>query len=344
VGLAIIMLSAITGPTGPAVSVAEGRDQLVSHVRQSAKLVMIIYGGYQVVGTLALWLAGMGWFDAVNHTFAATSTGGFSTHPENIGYWNSVAVEAVTIPLMILGNLSFVTAWLLLRGKFRAVGRNGEVRVMAVVIPLGACLVFLLTCRGLCPTLGKSARVAIFETVSALTTTGFSTVGYGNWNALGWLVLTVLMLIGGGTCSTAGGIKQYRVYLLWKSATWELRRMLLPRTAVTENHVWEADRKVFVNDTRMRQIGAFVFLYLLTYTVGSAILAAYGYGLKESLFEYASAVSNSGLSIGLTSPSAPAGALWTMTVGMFLGRLEFFVILASAAKLLRDAFAMCRAR
>ena len=344
VGLAIIMLSAITGPTGPAVSVAEGRDQLVSHVRQSAKLVMIIYSGYQVVGTLALWLAGMGWFDAVNHTFAATSTGGFSTRPESIGHWNSVAVEAVTIPLMIMGNLSFVTAWLLLRGKFRTVGRNGEVRLMAVVIPLGACLVFLLTCRGLYPAWGKSVRVAIFETVSALTTTGFSTVGYGNWNALGWLVLIVLMLIGGGTCSTAGGIKQYRVYLLWKSFTWELRRMLLPRSAVTENHVWEADRKVFVNDTRLRQIGAFVFLYLLTYTVGSAILAAYGYGLKESLFEYASAVSNSGLSIGLTSPSAPAGALWTMTVGMFLGRLEFFVILASTAKLLRDAFAMCRAR
>lgn len=335
-GLAIIMLSAITGPTGPAFSLAEGREQLVPHVRQSAKLVVSIYSGYMVVGTAALWLAGMSAFDAVNHAFAALSTGGFSTRPESIGYWNSVAVEAVTIPLMILGNLSFITAWLMLRRKFRAVGRNGEIRLMAVMVPLCAVLLFLLTARGLYPTLGKSVRVAVFETVTALTTTGFSTVGYGDWNSFGWVVLIVLMLIGGGTCSTAGGIKQYRVFLLWKSLLWELRRSLLPRTAVTENPVWEADCVVFVQDARLRQIGVFVFLYLLTFATGTAILAAHGYGLKESLFEYASAVGTVGLSVGVTSPTAPPGVLWAEIVGMLLGRLEFFVILASAAKLARD--------
>jgi trk system potassium uptake protein TrkH len=341
-GLAIIMLSAITGPTGPALSVAEGREQLVPHVRQSAKLVMMIYSGYIAVGVVALHMAGMDWFDAVNHSFAALSTGGFSTRVESIGYWDSVAVEAVTIPLMILGNLSFITAWLMLRGKFRAVGRNGEIRLMAVMIPLCAILLFLLTAQGLYPTLGKSVRVAIFETVTALTTTGFSTVGYGDWNSFGWVVLIVLMLIGGGTCSTAGGIKQYRVFLLWKSVVWELRRSLLPRTAVTENPGWEAERQVFVNDARLRQIGAFVFLYLLTFAAGSAILAAHGYGLKESLFEYASAVGTVGLSVGVTSPSAPAGVLWAEIVGMLLGRLEFFVIFVSAAKLLRDSSHMIR--
>lgn len=341
-GLAIIMLSAITGPTGPAVGVAEGRDQLVPHVQQSAKLVMMIYSGYGVVGTVALRWAGMNWFDAINHCLPAISTGGFSTRVESIAYWDSAVIEAVIIVLMILGNLNFVTAYLLLRGKLRAVVRNGEVRLMAVLIPVSALLTFLLTCRGLYPTTGKAIRVAIFDTISALTTTGFSTVGYGNWNGFGWLVLIVLMLIGGGTCSTAGGIKQYRVYLLYKSLVWELRRWLLPRTAVMENAVWEAERQVFVNDTRLRQIGTFVFLYLATYIVGSAILTACGYGLKESLFEYASAIGDVGLSCGITSPSAPTGALWDMTVGMFLGRLEFFVILASTAKLARDAWSMAK--
>lgn len=341
-GLAIIMLSAITGPTGPALGLAEGREQLVPHVRKSAKLVLMIYSGYAAVGIPALWLAGMSPFDAVNHAFAALSTGGFSTRPESIGYWNSVSVEAVTIVLMIMGNLNFVTAWLLLRGKLRAVGRNGEVRLMALLIPVCAILVFLLTARGLYPTLGKSARVAIFETVTALTTTGFSTVGYGDWSSFGWVVLIVLMLIGGGTCSTAGGIKQYRVYLLFKSLVWELRRMLLPATAVTENPVWEADQQVFVSDTRLRQIGTFVFLYLLTFAIGTAVLTAYGYGLKESLFEYASSVGTVGLSVGVTSASAPAGVLWAETVGMLLGRLEFFVILASVAKFFRDGLTMAR--
>jgi len=339
-GLAIIMISAITGPSGPALSLAEGREQLVPHVRQSAKLVLMIYGGYVLVGVPALRLAGMSWFDAVNHAFAAISTGGFSTRAESIGYWNSPAVEAVTMPLMVLGNLSFLTAWVLLQGKFRAAGRDGEVRLMGLLLPLCAALLFLLTTRGLYPTLGKSARVAIFETVTALTTTGFSTVGYGNWNSFGWAVLIVLMLIGGGTCSTAGGIKQYRVHLLWRSLVWDLRRALLPQTAVTAEPVWQSDRQVFVSDARLRRVGTFLFLYLLTFVAGSAVLAAHGYGLKQSLFEYASAVGTVGLSVGVTSPSAPPAVLWAEAIGMLLGRLEFFVVLTSAAKLARDTWAM----
>jgi trk system potassium uptake protein TrkH len=286
----------------------------------------------------------MDWFDAINHALPALSTGGFSTRAASIGYWDSPAVEAVTIVLMLLGNLNFVTAWLLLRGKLRAVVGNGEVRLMAGVIPVSALLVLLLTCPGLYPTLGKGVRVAVFETISALTTTGFSTVGYGDWNSFGWLVLIVLMLIGGGTCSTAGGIKQYRIYLLYKSLVWDLRRWLLPRTAVVVHPTWQADEQVFVSDARLRQIGTFFFLYLTTYAIGSAILAAYGCGLKESLFEFASAVGDVGLSCGVTTPSAPKGLLWTEIAGMFLGRLEFFVILASAAKLARDSWAMARSR
>ena len=86
-GLAIIMMSAIVGPTGVGISSAEGRsDQLVPNVRQSARLVLIIYSCYAVAGTLAYWMAGMSAFDAVNHAFAAVSTGGFSTRVESIGF------------------------------------------------------------------------------------------------------------------------------------------------------------------------------------------------------------------------------------------------------------------
>ncbi len=156
-GLAIIMMSAIVGPTSVGISTAEGRsDQLVPHVRQSARLVLIIYTGYAVIGTLAYWWAGMTLFDAVNHAFAAVSTGGFSTRPESIGFWNSAGIEAVTLVLMLLGNLSFVTAWFLWRGELRFVLRNGEVRLQAFLIPLSAAVVFLMTSRALYPRLGQS--------------------------------------------------------------------------------------------------------------------------------------------------------------------------------------------
>jgi trk system potassium uptake protein len=97
--------------------------------------------------------------------------------------------------------------------------------------------------------------------MTAITTTGFSTVSYGNWNAFGVFLLIILMLIGGGTCSTAGGIKQFRVYLLWKMLWWEIKRYLIPRTAVMERPIWEGNRCVFVDDARIRQVMVFIFLY-----------------------------------------------------------------------------------
>ncbi len=337
-GLAIIMMSAITGPTGVGISSAEGRsDQLVPQVRQSARLVLIIYLGYAAAGSLAYWMAGMTPFDAVNHSFAAVSTGGFSTRVESIGYWDSSLVEAVSLPLMLLGNLSFVTAWLLCRGELRLVARNGEVRLLAVLIPLSAAALLLFTCPAIYPHFAKALRVAIFETVTAITTTGFSTVSYGNWNSFGVFVLIMLMLIGGGTCSTAGGIKQFRVYLLWKLLLWEIRRALLPRAAVMERPIWEGNRRVFVDDARVRMVAVFVFLYLTLYALGTLILCACGFSLSDSLFEFASAIGTVGISIGVTSATMPDSALWAETLAMFLGRLEFIVVVVSLLKLGRDA-------
>lgn len=339
-GIAIIMLAAFGGTVGQGLSTAEGKgNQLVPHVERSAKLVLTIYGGYAVFGFIALMIAGMNWFDALNHTFAALSTGGFSTRAESIGYWNSPWVEAVIIILMILGNLNFLTSYALVRGKFKQVIRDGEVRLQLILYSVCALIVFLGVTLGLYPALGKAIRVAVFEVVTALTTTGFSTVSYSNWNALGWLVLIVLMLIGGGTNSTAGGIKQYRIYALYRTLLWEFKRIFLPRSAVTDPDVWQAGTREFLKDVHVRQIAVFVFVYLGTFFIGSGIICAHGYPLKESLFEFASALGTVGLSVGVTTATSPAGVLWTEIAGMFLGRLEFFVVFIGLAKIFKDLYA-----
>lgn len=336
-GLAILMMSAIIGPAGAGLASAEGRSaQLVPHVKQSARLVVLIYCGYATAGIIGYRLTGMSLFDAINHAFAVVSTGGFSTRADSIGFWNSVSIEAVSLPLMVLGNTSFITAWLLFRGKFRFVTRSGEIRLVAVLVPLVAATLFMVTCRGIYPQLGKSVRVSVFETVTALTTTGFSTVSYGDWNSFGILFLIVLMLIGGGTCSTAGGVKQYRIYMLWKLLLWDFRRAFLPRMAVMERPVWEGDRKVFVRDEQLRQISSYVFLYGSTFVAGTLIISASGYSMQDALFEFASALGTVGLSVGVTSASAPDTVLWTEIVAMFLGRLEFLVLITSAFRLVGD--------
>lgn len=342
-GFAIIMLSAIAGPAGAGLSAAEGRsEQLAPHVRKSAKLVLSIYAGYALLGFLAYIATGMTSFDAITHAFAAISTGGFSTHPESIAFWNSSAVEAVTIVLMVLGNLNFFTAYFALRGKIKSVLRNGEVQLFIFLFSTSFIVVFFLLCLKIYPTLGKSTRVALFETISALTTTGFTTTNYQNWNAIGFFTLIILMIIGGGTGSTAGGIKQYRIYLLYKSLIWQIRRLFLPRSAVVENYIWHGDNKDYVNDARIREIANAVFLYFVIYLLGSGILAAHNYSLQDSLFEFASALSTVGLSVGITSASAPPLVLWTEIFGMFLGRLEFLIVFIGLSKIIRDIYHIYR--
>ncbi len=334
-GLAIIMVSALSGPSGSGLSAAEGRaDQLAPNVRRSAKLVISMYSGYVVFGCVALFLAGMGWFDAINHAFAALSTGGFSTKAASIGYWNSPAIEAVAVFLMLLGTMNFVTGYALLHGKFRAVGKNGELRLQMLLIPLAVLIAFFGVTTKLYESFGQQLRTAVFETVSALSTTGFSTVGYNDWNGLGWLLLVGLMIVGGGTGSTAGGLKQYRVYALYRGLLMELRRMFLPAHAITETDVWVGEQHRFLRDSDLRQIAAFAFLYLVVLAVGTGIVASYGYPLKQSLFEFASSLGTVGLSVGVTAPDAPTGLLWTGILGMILGRLEFFVVFLGVGKIL----------
>ncbi len=90
------------------------------------------------------------------------------------------------------------------------------------------------------------------------------------------------------------------------------------------------------HDARVRQLCVFVFVYLATYVCGSLVLCACGFNLSDSLFEFASALGTVGISVGVTSAGMPSTALWAETIAMFLGRLEFFVIITSLLKLGKD--------
>lgn len=342
-GLAIIMLSAIAGPTGSGLTLAEGRtDQLVPNVRESAKRVMFLYVGYATYGIIAYVLAGMTPFEAVNHSFTAVATGGFSTRPESIGYWDSALIETITITLMILGNLNFLTAYLILKGKLGVVFRNGEIRVLFVAVCSGAVIIWIFGVLDLYPTWSKAWRVSIFECVSAISGCGFTATTYTNWRGISYMILTILMIIGGATCSTSGGLKQYRVYLLYKTIIWEIKQALLPRSAVIENFVWQGESKDYIKDKRIVQATAYVYLYILSFLIGSAILASYGFSMTDAMFEFSSAQGTVGLSVGITKLTSPPFLLWTEIIGMFLGRLEFFIVFVGIFKIARDALSLVK--
>jgi trk system potassium uptake protein len=340
-GFAIIALSALAGPVGPGLTVAEGREeQLLPNVRRSARLVLTMYSGYALIGVLALRTAGMSWFDAVNHAFTALSTGGFSTRAESIAAWQSPAVEAVIMVLMLLGMVNFLTMYTLLRGQLRPLWRNSQLRVMLVLLVFGTVLLFAGSAPASGSLPGPRLREALFHVVSALSTTGFSTADMSRWNELGQMALLVLMIIGGGAGSTAGGLKLYRVYVLSKGIAWQVRRALLPMRAISEPDVWEGRERRFVAADQVRDVALYACLYLFALLLSSGVLVAHGYSLGDSLLEMASVLSTVGLSTGIATPTMPAGVLWTEIAGMFLGRLEFFVVIVAVARVVQDLPAM----
>ncbi|MBN2016622.1 MAG: TrkH family potassium uptake protein [Candidatus Cloacimonetes bacterium] len=338
-GLAIIMLATILGPQAPTLGVAEGRStQLVPNVIHSSTIVLTLYLSYAIAGIVAYNLSGMGLFDSINHTLTAISTGGFSTKNASIGYWNSLSINIVTMILMILGNLNFLTIYLLIHGKFKALFKNSEIKTLSLIVIVCVVLFYFFVGRSLYNGISERIRISLFEVISAITTTGFTSTTYSGWTPFAFFMMITLMLIGGGTCSTAGGIKQYRIFVLFKSTIWELKKMLLPKKAVVENYIWQGENKEYITSDQIRRISLFFFLYISTFIIGSGLICLHGYSIQNSLFEFASALGTVGLSVGITSTSAPIGVLWIEILGMFLGRLEFIVILVTMIKFFRDLF------
>lgn len=336
-GLAVIALSSILPMQGMGLYMAEGRsDQLLPHVQRSTQMIMRIYLGYILGGIFLYYLAGMSLFDSINHSIAAISTGGFSTVQASIGHWNSLSIELVTIVLMFIGTINFATHYALLQGKFTTFFRNGEIRLMGFLLLISIPLVSFIGLNSLYEHLGKNIRNTIFQLVSALSTTGFSTINFCLWPVFANLFIIIFMLIGGGTGSTAGGIKQFRIYIILKSIYWEIKQHFHPENLVNENYVWRGEDKLYVKSNNVRKIANYIILYLFTYIIGVFIFIASGFNLRDSLFEFGSALGTVGLSIGITSPDTSGLILWTEIFGMMLGRLEIFIIIFAFTKLFKD--------
>jgi trk system potassium uptake protein TrkH len=344
-GIAIIMMSAILGPSGLGLYKAEGRmDNLVPNIKSSTRTIAVIYGSYALAGIAMYVLAGMNVFDAVNHSLTALATGGFSTRTGSIGEFNSIFIEIVTIVLMILGATGFGIHYALWKRNFRAFWKNGEPKLMFVILAVFTPLLMTGTLTVVYSSGAERFRHGLFQTVSALTGTGFSTVDFVPWNQFGIYLIVLLMIFGGDLDSTSGGLKQYRLFGLIMILWLEIRRYFLPKDALLKQEIWKGETKRYIDDSLVKEILLVFSLYFFTYAVGTGILMSYGNSMALSAFEFASALSTVGLSVGITSPGAPAGLLWTETIGMFLGRLEFVVVIYAITKLLRDGKIIFRRR
>jgi trk system potassium uptake protein len=353
-GIVIVVLSllAVAGGQVGTLYVAEGREErIVPSVIRTARFIFLVAGGYLVLGTLALVLAlhaaGVrGWrgvWHAVNLFMAAFDTGGFAPMSSSIAYYHSPVVELVLLVLMLAGTVSFALHYHLWRGDHHELFRNLEVRTLAVTI--GALSVVVLAGLATAGTQRSSTglvRKGFFTLFSAHSGTGFAVTNsatyLSDWGVLAPAAVVTAMAFGGMAGSTAGGIKAIRLGLTVKGAVQDVRRLLLPESALVVATYHTGHRRI-LRDRTLRAATTLLLLYVATYLAGAGIGLLYGrWEVTATLFESVSAAANVGLSVGIVDPAMPAGLQVTYLLQMWLGRLEFtaaFALLGYAGSLAR---------
>lgn len=319
--------------------VGEGKDErLLPSVGRTAQAIWFISLGYLIVGTIimtaAAWFAGLGPYRGLLHGFwvymSAWSTGGFAPQTQSILYYHSGFFESVTLVFFILGSLNFGLHYAVWAGNRREIVRNLELQAfMFTSFTLTTVALLAMRGMGIYHSGINLFRKVVYQLVSAHTTTGFMTVYPSQiiwqWGSLVLVCFVIAMMLGGSASSTAGGFKGIRVGLAAKTVLHEVRRLLLPETAVvvTRFHFF---RGFSLEDRHARTALLIIVLYTFTFSVATLANVAAGYPFADSIFEAASVTGNVGLTVGVTSPAMPWW-LKVLYIGiMWVGRLEFMAV------------------
>jgi trk system potassium uptake protein TrkH len=311
----------VPGPTAEALS---------PRIRDTALVLWKLYLGFTVVQTALLWIAGLSLYDALTHTFATLSTGGFSPRNESVAAFESMPLVVVIITVfMILAGGNFSLYFGLRRGRLSGLWRDPEFRLYLVILGLATAIVCWDVMRAdHYISLGRALLHSAFQVASIMTTTGFATANFDHWPVLSKMLLVMLMFIGGCAGSTSGSMKVMRMVIGLKFALREVRLTFSPNTVLT----------VFVGgkplpEAVVRAVAGFFILFLTSWGLGTLLLTLEGGNLVTAGTAAIATLGNVGPGLSAVGPvenfaffSATSKLL--MILLMLLGRLEVYAIAA----------------
>ncbi len=308
----VVLFLALFAPAGAAkLYTAEARtERLEPSLARTARRIFYIYTYLTLAGILLIYLSGSSVFEAVNHGLTAISSGGFS--PLNDSYAGMPeGVKLATVLVMLMGGTSFALHQRWLEGRLRDVLESTEFRAMLGFVAAGALALYLD---------GVSTVDALFTSMSAVTTTGFSVVELNSLSDASKYVLLLLLLVGGGYGSTAGGLKVIRAVACLKAVLWFLRRSTSPRSRIVRTRL----QGRVMEEEEMLAVVLFTLLYLLFIAIGTGVFVYLGHDLLTSAFTVATAQGNNGLVV-LSEYQTVEKVL--LVFYMWLGRLELLPVL-----------------
>ena len=351
--LSFFLLASLSGTGAHHIYLAESHkiasSRPVPSMMNTVKILWLIYAGLTLLATLVFTLEGMGPFDGLCHALTTVSTGGFSPHDSSIGVYrlNNHAhfrlIEYTVIFFMLLGGINFLVHYRLLTRDVRALWDNAEIRYWWGLLGLFTGVIALehLHKSGALCSLGQLGakpaeevlRTTLFQVVSIITSSGFSTqdIGSDYFGSAARQLFLVMMVIGGCVGSTSGGLKVLRVVILNRLMLGEVFRARTPARALT-GIVIDGKR---VPDREVQRVAGLFFGWIALVIIGGTATAlATNHSTLASFSCMVSALGNTGPSYVSMSDMVQMGPVCKMTfiIGMLAGRLEILPILLLFSK------------
>ena len=311
-------------------------DKIKPRVKETAKILWMVYVGFTVLQMTLLGFAGMSWFDAICHAFTTMPTGGFSTQNASIAAYTNPVIHYIIIFFMFIAGINFALHFRAITGKFSSMFKDYELKVYSFTIIIATSLIFLSIATSRSDWSHDSFIISLFQSIAIMTGTGYASADYELWPYFCQLALFFLMFFGAMGGSTSGGMKLTRIILLFKYAATETRRMLHSR-AIIPLRIGERS----INDDIVRNTLGFFLIYLSIFVLTALILSTFNLDLISSFGAAASAIGNVGPAFGEFGPTDnyallnPVGK-WLLTFCMLLGRLEIFTIMVLFSRSFRE--------
>ncbi|SDH18583.1 trk system potassium uptake protein TrkH [Pseudomonas benzenivorans] len=302
-------------------------EKVMPRSHMAAKYIVAIFVGLTLLGALAFWLAGMSWFEAINHAMTAIATGGYSTSDNSMGNFGP-ASHWVAVVLMLLGSLPFTLYVASIRGNRKALIKDEQVRGFLSMLTV-TCLLFSLWLWLHSEYAFLDAlRIVTLNVVSVVTTTGYALGDYSLWGGFAVLLFFYLTFVGGCSGSTSGGLKIFRFQVAYTLLSSSLKQLVHPRAVIKQQYNGHN-----LDEDIVRSILTFSFFFTITIGAIALGLTLVGLDWVTALTGAATAVCNVGPGLGpIIGPagnfsSLPDSAKWLLTIGMLLGRLEILTVL-----------------
>ena len=302
---------------------AMGEQKLTPRIKETAQVLWLIYLGLTLLCAILYYLGGMGSFDAVSHAMSTVAIGGFSTHNDSIGHFNSIAIETICIVFMLLSAFSFTLHYFaVFKKKPLKYFYDPEIRFFMSIL---AIIFIICAMISNISNYGPNLRELAFHSVSMLTTTGFSISNSSEWPFSISFILLIGAFIGACAGSVGGGVKSWRVLIMINHAHKNLMRIIHPNSVIslkigTKN----------VNDEVATSVWGFFSIYIISFIILLLFVLITGVDFESAFSAVGACLNNLGPGLGIVSEnyaninSASKGIL---AFAMLLGRLEIFTLL-----------------